>query len=177
MEQKEEIRRRHFSYAVDYIYSQGIVKKQYELAKLINVSTDTIANILKHKHVITELTIAKLQKGVGHIFNTQFLRGESDIMLQKDVPVVAGIDSSTEEVINAKNEIIDNLKAQLEQKSKDMDKLAADKDKHIDDLAKNVEDLRQQVSYLTSRLRMNGIDYTFPTGAAEGNKSSVRPQK
>jgi plasmid maintenance system antidote protein VapI len=51
----------------------------------MDVSEDTITRILKDRTEVTEDVITKLQTASGCLFNLQWLRGESNIMLAEDV--------------------------------------------------------------------------------------------
>lgn len=64
---------------------RGIVKNQKELAHKMGVSEDTITRILKDRTEVTEDVITKLQTASGCLFNLQWLRGESNIMLAEAV--------------------------------------------------------------------------------------------
>ena len=66
---------------------RGIVKNQKELAHKMGVSEDTITRILKDRTEVTEDVITKLQTASGCLFNLQWLRGESNIMLAEAVEV------------------------------------------------------------------------------------------
>jgi plasmid maintenance system antidote protein VapI len=74
-----------FAAAVDEMKRRGIVKYQKDLAKKMEVSEDTITRILKDRTEVTEDVITKLQTASGCLFNLQWLRGESNIMLAEDV--------------------------------------------------------------------------------------------
>jgi plasmid maintenance system antidote protein VapI len=74
-----------FAAAVDEMKRRGIIKYQKDLAQKMNVSEDTITRILKDRTEVTEDVITKLQTASGCLFNLQWLRGESNIMLAEDV--------------------------------------------------------------------------------------------
>ena len=74
-----------FAAAVDEMKRRGIIKYQKDLAQKMEVSEDTITRILKDRTEVTEDVITKLQTASGCLFNLQWLRGESNIMLAKDV--------------------------------------------------------------------------------------------
>jgi plasmid maintenance system antidote protein VapI len=74
-----------FAAAVDEMKRRGIIKYQKDLAQKMAVSEDTITRILKDRTEVTEDVITKLQTASGCLFNLQWLRGESNIMLAEDV--------------------------------------------------------------------------------------------
>ena len=74
-----------FAAAVDELKRRGIIKYQKDLAQKMDVSEDTITRILKDRTEVTEDVITKLQTASGCLFNLQWLRGESNIMLAEDV--------------------------------------------------------------------------------------------
>lgn len=92
------LRNNIFAAALDELKRRQIVKTQKELAQKMGVSEDTITRILKDRTEVTEDAISKLQTASGCIFNLQWLRGESDIMLmekanepQKSAPIDADL--------------------------------------------------------------------------------------
>ena len=74
-----------FAAAVDEMKRRGIIKYQKDLAQKMKVSEDTITRILKDRTEVTEDVITKLQTASGCLFNLQWLRGESNIMLAENV--------------------------------------------------------------------------------------------
>lgn len=74
-----------FAAAVDEMKRRGIIKFQKDLAQKMEVSEDTITRILKDRTEVTEDVITKLQTASGCLFNLQWLRGESNIMLAENV--------------------------------------------------------------------------------------------
>lgn len=74
-----------FAAAVDEMKRRGIIKYQKDLAHKMDVSEDTITRILKDRTEVTEDVITKLQTASGCLFNLQWLRGESNIMLAEDM--------------------------------------------------------------------------------------------
>ena len=81
------LRNNIFAAAFDEMKRRGIVKNQKELAHKMGVSEDTITRILKDRTEVTEDVITKLQTASGCLFNLQWLRGESNIMLAEAVEV------------------------------------------------------------------------------------------
>lgn len=81
------LRNNIFAAAFDEMKRREIVKNQKELAHKMGVSEDTITRILKDRTEVTEDVITKLQTASGCLFNLQWLRGESNIMLAEAVEV------------------------------------------------------------------------------------------
>lgn len=116
MRKKEEVfdktRNNNFAAAFDYLKQRGEVGSQLELARKMGVNKDTITNILNAYTPVTEDKITRLQAATGNIFNLQWLRGESDVMLAADVKNVemgrepVTDDSHYQAMIDAKQDII-----------------------------------------------------------------------
>lgn len=75
------LRNNIFAAALDEMKRRGIVKTQKNLAHKMGVSEDTITRILKDRTEVTEDAISRLQTASGCIFNLQWLRGESNVMM------------------------------------------------------------------------------------------------
>lgn len=158
MDKKNE----NFVAALIYMKSHGIVTGQNDLAEKMRVSEDTITRAKQGKR-ITDDFIAKLMRATGDMFNVQFLRGESDVMLAADIrkdadlrQISAGIgqdkpatlpqsenSSWADAVIAAKDETINALKREMESK-----------DETIVSLKREVGDLRQRVAELQAQLAL-----------------------
>ena len=81
------LRNNIFAAAFDEMKRRGIVKNQKQLAQKMGVSEDTITRILKDRTEVTEDAISKIQAASGRIFNLQWLRGESEIMLAESTQI------------------------------------------------------------------------------------------
>ena len=161
------LRNNIFAAAFDEMKRRGIVKKQKELAIKMGVSVDTITRILKDRTEVTEDVITKLQTASGCIFNLQWLRGEDPFhMLAIDVEKLPAANdpiessSAANAAIAARDEIIANLYAHLDDKDKQIAKLYEDKDemrrakdetiselrKRLTEKDESIADLRQRIS-------------------------------
>ena len=70
---------------LDWLYKNGLVSDQQDLAAKTGLSEKAISQILNNKvKKISESTIRKLNEAFGNVFNPAFLRGQSIIMLAKD---------------------------------------------------------------------------------------------
>lgn len=149
------LRNNIFAAALDELKRRQIVKTQKELAQKMGVSEDTITRILKDRTEVTEDAISKLQTASGCIFNLQWLRGESDIMMAADVenkpqphqsaPIDADFYHKT---LDANAQIIAELRKDLEY----FKSLVLDKDAIIQDNAEQVISLQSRLSAATNEL-------------------------
>lgn len=162
-----DIRNNNFAAAVDYLKRNGKIKTQKQLAGMMKVSEDTITRILKGKHV-SEDVISKLQAATDCIFNLQWLRGESDVMMAapirtedeqrrtyQQVPTSdADFSSWVNAIIAAKDDAIVALKREGAAKDETIAALhgrLADKDALIQTLQQQVSDYRHLLSYVQSK--------------------------
>jgi plasmid maintenance system antidote protein VapI len=79
------LRNNIFAAALDELKRRGIVTNQKDLAQKMGVTPDTVSRIIKGHTDVSEDAISKLQTASGCLFNLQWLRGESDIMLAENV--------------------------------------------------------------------------------------------
>jgi hypothetical protein len=191
-----EDKTRNNNFAAAFAYLKSTDKENYRtqgmLAEKIGVDGDTITNILNNRTRVSEDTILKLYNTTGGIFNLQFLRGQSDVMLAADLapatvpggfpagttpPVPGGFppgqpslpdySSMFNAIIAAKDDAITALKRVLASKEETIaakDALIATKDTLIATLQRQVNDLRAQVAIEKGMLSSG---YPFATGAAE----------
>jgi len=104
--------------------TQG-VRTQEQLAEKMGVSAETVSRIIKARTDVTEDAISRLQTASGCIFNLQWLRGESDVMLVADIkkndghateatsPSSPDMSSMINSIIAAKDDAIASLKREL----------------------------------------------------------------
>ena len=76
----------NFARVIDYLRDNGLIKNQKEMAERIGVTVTTITRN-KHGNVghTDEETLRRFYKHFGDIINIAYLRGDSDIMLVKDL--------------------------------------------------------------------------------------------
>ena len=179
-ELKDKTRNNNFAAALDYLKRNKGIKTQNELAKRMGVSKDTITRIIKAYTPVTEDAITKFQTATGCIFNLQWLRGESDVMMTEDLEVksvsepknthqsalMPDYSSITNAMIAAKDDAIESLKRELVKteesakrelaaKEETINALRSEldaKDAHIDTLKQQVADCRQQISDLRATI-------------------------
>ena len=163
-----------FAAAIDELRRrEGKKLSQKEIADRMGVTEDTISRIMRLHNQVTEDIITRLQTASGCIFNLQWLRGESDVMLAADVdnkpaPAADNLHESTHidqsslmnATIAAKDEAIESLKREL-----------AAKDTLIETLKEQVSDLRAAIE---QNKKGNYGNYPFTPGVAdEGRKTQV----
>lgn len=74
-----------FRVVLDWLYQNGDVSDQQELAAKTGLSEKAISQILNNKvKKPSESTIRKLNEAFGNIFNPAYLRGQSVFMLAED---------------------------------------------------------------------------------------------
>lgn len=160
-----------FAAAFDYLKREHGIKTQKELARRMGVSEDTITRILKDRTEVTEDIITKLQTASGCIFNLQWLRGEDDTMLAKDMgmeqqprePAVIDSSSALNAAISAYVVAIDAKDAQIAQLNDQL----KDKNKIIEQLEARIAELKHVIAQYSSTDREH---YPFPVGTAEDKK-------
>lgn len=181
-ELKDKTRNNNFAAALDYLKRNKGIKTQNELAKRMGCSKDTITRIIKAYTPVTEDAITKFQTATGCIFNLQWLRGESDVMMTEDLEVksvsepvnthqsalMPDYSSITNAMIAAKDDAIESLKRELVKTEDSAKRELAAKDEtisalrseldaknaHIDTLKQQVADCRQQISDLRAALAL-----------------------
>ena len=180
------LRNNIFAAAFDYLKREKGIKTQKQLAKLMDVSEDTITRILKDRTEVTEDIITKLQTASGCIFNLQWLRGEDAFNMLAIDAAEAKIEKEkktnesniTDTALAAYKQLTDSLTAQLRSKEAEMYDRLADKDKIIQGMEAQLKDkeevifqLRKEISELYRKLNAGvGINYTFPIGVADEKK-------
>ena len=180
------LRNNIFAAAFDYLKREKGIKTQKQLAKLMDVSEDTITRILKDRTEVTEDIITKLQTASGCIFNLQWLRGEDAFNMLAIDAAEAKIEKEkktnesniTDTALSAYKQLTDSLTAQLRSKEAEMYDRLADKEKIIQSMENNLKDkeevifqLRKEISELYRKINAGvGINYTFPIGVADEKK-------
>lgn len=200
MKKREEIndktRNNRFVAAFDYLRRTRGNLTRLEMAAMMGVSKDTITRIMHAYTPFTDDAITKFQKATGCIFNLQWLRGESDIMLAKDAeskPAPAeeiphhsapAIDQSSlmNATIAAQQTAIESLKRELDDKEEvanalrsqlnGKDEIIAAKDAQLADRQTIIDSLQAQLIELRNQLSLYRSkevlgDYPFRIGAAE----------
>ena len=125
---KDPRRNKIFAAAYDHLKRTQGVRTQEQLAEKMGVSPETVSRIIKARTDVTEDAISRLQTASGCIFNLQWLRGESDVMLVADIkkndghateatsPSSPDMSSMINSIIAAKDDAITSLKRELASK-------------------------------------------------------------
>jgi len=180
-----------FAAAVDELRRrEGKKLSQKEIADRMGVTEDTVSRIMRLHNQVTEDIITRLQTASGCIFNLQWLRGESDVMLAADAdkaPVADNLHESTHidqgslmnATIAAQQTSIESLKRELAKTEESSKREVAAKDETISALRGQlatkdalIESLQQQVSDLRAALaeqqKKDSLgNYPFTIGAAD----------
>lgn len=164
---KNERRNHIFAEAFDYLKRTQGIKTQQELAEKMGVTPDTVSRIIKARTDVTEDAITRLQTASGCIFNLQWLRGESDVMLAVDLKKKNG---NTAEAVSSSypdmSSLINSIIAAKDETIATKDAAIADKDAVIADKDSFIKALQQQVSDLRAQLAIQkGLSdgYPYPT--------------
>ena len=194
-ELKDKTRNNIFAAAIDEIRRREGKLTQLDLAKRMGVNKDTITNILRYRTAVTDDIITRLQTASGCIFNLQWLRGESDVMLAADVdnkptPVADNLHESTHidqsslmnATIAAQQTSIESLKREVAKTEESAKRELAAKDETISALRGQlatkdalIESLQQQVADLRAALaeqqkKDSFGNYPFTIGVADDMK-------
>jgi len=194
--QKEfDPKRNHiFAAAIDELRRrEGKKLSQKEIAERMGVTEDTISRIMRLHNQVTEDIITRLQTASGCIFNLQWLRGESDVMLAADAdkaPASNNLHESTHidqgslmnATIAAQQTSIESLKRELAKTEESAKRELAAKDETISALRGQlatkdvlIKSLQQQVADLRAELALQQKkgsygNYPFTPGVADNGE-------
>lgn len=168
MSRKKEVlnktRNNNFAAAIDWLKRNRELKSQKKLAEEMGVNKDTITNIIRYRTEVTDDVITKLQKATGCVFNLQWLRGESSVMLadnlSQDQPQGLNMSSAVNAMLATRDELIAELRDRI-----------ADKDEIISLMKSKISLLEQQIVGLQLEKGVSTGLHTI--GAADGD--SVQP--
>jgi len=190
---KDKTRNNIFAAAFDYLKRTTDINTQQELADRMGVTKDTVSRIITARTKVTDDAITKLQTASGCIFNLQWLRGESDVMLAADpdkAPVADNLHESTHidqgslmnATIAAQQTSIESLKRELAKAEESAKREVAAKDETISVLRGQlatkdalIESLQQQVSDLRAAIAEHQEkdslgNYPFTPGVADNGE-------
>ena len=160
----------NFTRAVEWLKTHGVVKDQKDMAERMNTTENTIS---RNKHGGVQRpdddTLRKFNEQFGSIINIDYLRGESKVMLVKDLAArqsanqnkpadkTASLLAAKDETIAAKDEAIAALKGKLSSMDETIATLngrIADKEKIINTQDKLISKLQQQNAELHMQAAM-----------------------
>lgn len=185
-----------FAAAIDELRRrEGKKLSQKEIADRMGVTEDTVSRIMRLHNQVTEDIITRLQTASGCIFNLQWLRGESDVMLAADVdnkptPVADNLHELTHidqgslmnATIAAQQTSIESLKREVAKTEESSKRELAAKDETIGALRGQlatkdalIKSLQQQVSDLRAVLAFQQKkgsygNYPFTIGVADNGE-------
>lgn len=146
----------------DYLVANKLIHNQTELARAVGLNEVSVSRILNGQVKKTKQeTLWKVNVAFGNLFNPDWMRGESDVMLATDLapvsadapaaPVPAGstggepsptLDAMTAALLAAKDETIAAMRSQLT----DKDDVIAAKDALISTIQQQLDTLRTQLA-------------------------------
>lgn len=166
------LRNEIFAHVLDWLIQNNKVEDQKDLALKTGISQNTVSRIMTGKVEPSDDTLRKLNATFGNIFNMQYLRGESIVMLIEDVAYYKSHPGELNKLINGEG---DN---KIDQSSLVNAALAA-KDETIAALREQIQAkdeliaaLRQQIDFLQQQVHAAKDeelfkDFPFPKGIAD----------
>lgn len=142
----------NFTRAVEWLKTHGVVKDQKDMAERMGTTENTIS---RNKHGGVQRpdddTLRKFNEQFGSIINIDYLRGESKVMLVKDLAARQSAKPADKKasLLAAKDETIAALKRELAAKDDVVatkDKVISTQDKLISKLQQQIDDLRMQAA-------------------------------
>lgn len=142
----------------DYLVSNKLIPNQTELARAAGLNEVSVSRILNGQVKSTKQeSLWKVNTAFGNVFNPEWMRGNSDVMLLADLtPVSTEQSCPTQQttdpitaLLAAKDETIASLKRELAAKDETIaakDGIISMKDKLIDTLRRQNDDLRMQAA-------------------------------
>lgn len=167
----------NFRRAVEWLITNGVVKNQKDMAECMGTTENTIS---RNKHGGVQRpdddTLRKFNEQFGSIINIDYLRGESKVMLMKDLArqskpadKTASLLAAKDETIAAKDETIAALKGKLSSMDEtiatlngriaDKEKIISTQEKLISKLQQQNDDLRMQAA-VEKGLHSAGISHS-----------------
>lgn len=166
------LRNEIFAHVLDWLIQNNKVEDQKDLALKTGISQNTVSRIMTGKVEPSNDTLRKLNATFGNIFNMQYLRGESIVMLIEDVAYYKSHPGELNKLINGEGD------DKLDQSSLVNAALAA-KDETIAALHEQIQAkdeliaaLRQQLDILQQQVHAAKDeelfkDFPFPKGIAD----------
>ena len=173
------LRNEIFAHVLDWLIQNNKVEDQKDLALKTGLSQNTVSRIMTGKVEPSDDTLRTLNATFGNIFNMQYLRGESIVMLIEDVAYYKSHPGELNKLINgegdnkidqsslvnaalaAKDETIGALRDQLTAK----DTVIQAKDELIANLRQQIATLQQQLHAANDEELFN--NFPFQKGIAD----------
>ena len=167
-----------FAKMLDWLYVNKKASSQREVAEKAGIDPVTTSRILNGRVKKAKLeTLRKVNEAYGNVFNNEWIRGKSDVMLahpEENVcvdmhglaPGMPDMSSMTNAIIAGRDEAIMALKGQL-----------ASKDETIEALKGRMEEKERLISHLEQQLmelRMEKGLHHFAPGVAEEQRNQPK---
>ena len=173
------LRNEIFAHVLDWLIQNNKVEDQKDLALKTGISQNTVSRIMTGKVEPSDDTLRKLNATFGNIFNMQYLRGESIVMLIEDVVYYKSHPGELNKLINGEggNKIDQSSLVNAALAAKDVTIAAKDetiaalheqiqaKDELIAALRQQLDILQQQVHAAKDEELFK--DFPFPKGIAD----------
>lgn len=79
------IKNERFRNAIDCLYAQKLIESDVDAANKIGISKSGFSRLLNDRKSVSDETLRKMNDAFGGIFNMAYFRGESAILLVKDI--------------------------------------------------------------------------------------------
>lgn len=160
-----------FANVLDWLIQKGKVEDQKDLAIKTGISQNTVSRIMTGKVDPSDDTLRKLNASFGNIFNMQYLRGESTVMLIEDVAYYKSHPKELKKLFGEEEKEIDQsslINAALAAK----DETIRTKDETIASLRETIESLKRENDILRQQLGTYQAGemfdrHPFPIGVAD----------
>ncbi len=160
-----------FANVLDWLIQKGKVEDQKDLAIKTGISQNTVSRIMTGKVEPSDDTLRKLNASFGNIFNMQYLRGESTVMLIEDAAYYKSHPKELKKLFGEEEKEIDQsslINAALAAK----DETIRTKDETIASLRETIESLKRENAILRQQLGIYQAGemfdhHPFPIGVAD----------
>ena len=143
------IKNERFRNAIDCLYAQKLIESDVDAAKKIGISKSGFSRLLNDRKSVSYETLRKMNDAFGDIFNLAYFRGESTILLVKDIkddhPTPSQPESDILELYARMIRKLDDTRIELQ--------------KEIAEVRQLKDELRQAINHL------RGITYSIPDEA------------
>ena len=172
-----------FAHVLDWLIQEKKVEDQKDLAVKTGISQNTVSRIMTGKVEPSDDTLRKLNSAFGNIFNMQYLRGESVVMLNEDAAYYKTqsvehplTNLKTEEPSNAidQSSLVNAALAAKDQVIAQMELRLSEKDEIIQTQRLLIQNLQQQLAELRAT-STNYDKHPFPMGVAD--KPDMKPER
>lgn len=142
------IKNERFRNAIDCLYVKKLIESDVDAAKKIGISKSGFSRLLNDRKSVSYETLRKMNDAFGGIFNMAYFRGESTILLVKDI-------KDDHPTTSAESDILE-LYARMIRK---LDDTRVELQKEIAEVRQLKNELRLTLSHL------QGTTYTIPDEA------------